>query len=96
MAAELHVLPLSWSHLLRGEGSQRGRGDPGGTFRGTRRAILGLESMGSTMSGRGVITGDHPGFRKLKRAQATSSAEGEINRLIYGTQMRALPGRYSL
>jgi len=58
--------------------------------------MLGLERVGHTMSGRGVITGDHLGFHKLKRAQATSSAEEEINRLIYGSQMRALPGRHSL
>lgn len=63
---------------------------------GTQRAMLTLESADGTVSGQGVITGDHLGFCKLKRAQATSSAEGEINRLIYSTQMRALPGRHHL
>lgn len=57
---------------------------------GTQRAMLTLESAD------GTVSGDHLGFCKLKRAQATSSAEAEINRLIYSTQMRALPGRHHL
>lgn len=40
------------------------------------------------------MAGDLLGLCKLKRAQATSSAEEDVNRLIYGTQMRALLGKH--
>lgn len=43
----------------------------------------------------GEITGDLLGLCKLKGAQATSSAEEDINRLNYSAQMRAVPGKHS-
>lgn len=76
MAAGFCVLSLSWCLLLRGEGRQ----SLGVDLEGTQRAMLPLESADGTVSGQGVITGDHLVFCKLKRAQATSSTEGEINK----------------
>lgn len=86
----------SWAALElvpspQGQRQLEGQGNPGENLEGNPKGCAGLGECRWYL-----ITGDHLGFCKLKRAQATSSAEEEINRLIYGTQMRALPGRHSL